>query len=232
MNQETKDKIQQLSRNEQNSIIEKLNVFLEPGRLERFQEVITKRTRQISVVLEDLYQPHNASAAVRSCDCFGIQNLDVVEDKKRFKPAKGISMGAGNWLSIKKHKSTANCFSDLKNRGYQILATTLGPHSQDINHINTEQPLAIVFGTEKDGLSQEAHQQADTLVQLPMFGFSQSFNVSVSVALCLQILTSKLRQKPEVQWQLSQEEQTTLLLEWCVKSIRAGEKIFTDLIAN
>jgi tRNA (guanosine-2'-O-)-methyltransferase len=193
-----------------------------PERLERMHQVLPLRTRHLTVLLEDIYQPHNASAIVRSVECFGVQDIHIVEQSTSFKANQGVSMGGFDWLTTSRYKKLDQAFSTLRKSGYRIVATT--PHAQaySLPDLPLDQKTALVFGTEHLGLSSYALEHADTYVTIPMYGFTQSFNVSVSVALCLYALTQKLR-SPEYPWQLSEEETTDLYLSWLRSSVRGSD---------
>lgn len=210
-------------------LIEYLKEFVTPNRWQTLNEVLDNRTRYLTVVLEDIYQPHNASAVLRSCDCFGIQNVHIIENKNEFDPSKGVTIGADQWLSLhtfnqKGQDNTSGCYRHLREQGYTIIATT--PHQEDItiDEIPLDKKTALVFGAEYTGLSEVALEQADAYAKIPMAGFSESFNISVGAAICLYELSTRLR-KSEAAWPLSEREKTELLLEWLKKSIRASDKI-------
>ncbi|MDX1686865.1 MAG: RNA methyltransferase [Candidatus Promineifilaceae bacterium] len=208
-------------------VIAYLSQFVTAPRRRRMDKVLAWRTRHLTVALEDVYQPHNASAVLRSCEIFGVQDVHVVEGTNRFRPNKDVALGASQWLTLRHYRgdageSTACCLRQLKARGYRIAATTLQEDATALSDLSLDRPLALVFGTEEEGLSQEAHELADTFLQLPMFGFTQSFNVSVTVALCLYDLTRRLRAS-EVPWQLSDQEKRDLKLKWLIRSTERGE---------
>ncbi len=196
-------------------------------------QVIKERTRHISVVLEDVYQAHNISAALRSADCFGIQDVHIIEHKNRFKVAKDIAKGATQWLSIEQYpqqKSTdiTRCFNKLRNNGYKIIATT--PHKDDvlIQDLPIDSKLALVFGTEQEGLSDAALKEADGYVKVPLYGFTESFNISVCAGIVLYELTKRLRES-SYDWRLTEEEQIDLLLEWLCRTTTLGPIIRQQL---
>lgn len=206
-----------------------LEQFATPERLDRIHRVLDQRTRALTVVIEDLYQPHNASAVVRSCECMGVQDLHIIEKGYRFRPNTDIALGAQNWIHIHRYDGhldhpTQDCFRRLRQRGYSIAAMTLDPAAIELNQLDLSTPWALAFGTEMTGLSPEAHESADQQVGLPMAGFTQSLNVSVSVALSLGLLLQRLKASNRP-WQLNGEERTALKLEWLCRSIRAGSKL-------
>lgn len=210
-------------------LVEYFKDFVTEDRWQRISEVLSKRTRHLTVVLEDIYQPHNASAVLRSCDCFGIQDVHIIENRNEFDPNQGITIGADQWISIHSYNkkganNTKRCYDQLRQQGYRIIATT--PHEEDvtIDQVPVDQKTALVFGAELKGLSDYALEHADGYARIPMVGFSESFNISVGAALCLYDLTSRLRNS-EVEWSLSDNEKLELQCQWLENSVRAGSRI-------
>jgi tRNA (guanosine-2'-O-)-methyltransferase len=210
-------------------LIEFLKEFSTPERYHKLQEVLKWRSRWLTVVLEDIYQPHNASAVLRSCDCFGVQDVHIVENKVEFNPNSHVAMGAEQWLTLHRYQdqgsnNTACCYEHLRERGYKIAATS--PHDENvtITELPVDRKLALVFGTELRGLSDWAIENADFRVAIPMLGFTESFNISVSASLFLYETMNRLRQERE-NWRLSETENLNLMLAWLINSIRAGEQL-------
>ncbi len=210
-------------------LIQYLRQFATEDRWQRINKVIDKRTRYVSVILEDIYQPHNASAVLRSCDCFGIQDVHIIENKNEFDPNKGVTIGADQWISLQSYNqpdinNTEHCYQQLKEKGYQIIATT--PHENDvtIDEVSLDKKTALVFGAELTGLSDYALEHADGYAKIPMAGFSESFNISVSAALCLYELSTRLRQSRD-DWELDESEKLDLQFNWLKNSVRAPEKL-------
>jgi len=194
-----------------------------------FDRLVLNRTRHICVVLEDIFQAHNASAVLRSCDCFGVQDIHVVENRNHYAPNSDVSMGSDKWVDYYKHPSIVQTYDELRARGYRIVATL--PHENDtlITELDILQPVALVFGTELTGLTEEAISHADGYVKVPMYGFTESFNISVCAALSLFCLTEKMRSDPSIGWRLSPEEQITLKLYWAMQVIRDGRNVMDHL---
>lgn len=199
---------------------------------ELFDKIAQERTKHITVVLENIYQEHNASAVLRTCDCFGIQELHVVESKNQYKIQRDIARGAGSWVDMYNYNegdtALVDCISNLRNNGYKIVALTPDANEYSIFDIPVDQPLALTFGTEGDGISDEVRATADYKISIPMVGFTESFNVSVSAALTLQAIRHRL-ENSEIDWKLSKEEQTTTKLKWCQKYMRNGDVVRRDL---
>ena len=192
--------------------------------MQRFQEVLKQRTRWVTVIAEDVYHLHNASAIVRSCEAFGIQDVHVIEEKLGKRIDKEIALGAQKWTSIKKYNSTKKCITHLKQQGYAIVATTLDNEAFTPNNLPIDTPMAIVFGTEKDGVSNTVSKQADYKLSIPMYGFTESLNVSVAAAIILQTLSIRLRAS-KLSWQLSSDEITMLFQDWVKQSVKDWRKI-------
>ena len=201
--------------------------IITPNKVEMFDRIAANRTNHITVALENIYQEHNASAVIRTCDCFGIQNLHVIEKEHQYALKRDIALGAGRWVDLKNYNKGENpstdCIQRLKNKGYKIVSTS--PHSKiSIDDLPLVQPVALFFGTERRGLSSEILSQSDMTVSIPMYGFTESFNISVSVAIALNTLRKRL-EISEFPWKLSQQEQTILKIKWCRKILNGGELI-------
>lgn len=213
-----------------------LNGYVTEHKRALFKNIIKKRTRHLTVVLEDLYQAHNASAVLRSCDCFGIQDVHIIENKYEFVVTKDIALGSDKWLHVQNYKepkvnNTKTCFDSLRDQGYRIVATS--PHKDDyaISDLPIDQKTALVFGSEKEGLSDYALEHADAYVKIPMHGFSESFNISVSAAISLYELTKRLH-KSNIKWNLEQKEQYLLYIEWMRRAVKYQEALETHFFEN
>ncbi|HEX4068987.1 MAG TPA: RNA methyltransferase [Candidatus Babeliales bacterium] len=201
---------------DKSALIEHLLQYVTENKREKMQAVLANRTRYITVVLEDLFQEHNASAALRTCDIFGIQDVHVVEAKYTFKAIPTIAMGSSKWVDVHPYRSITDAITELKKEGYRIVATTPHTDCYTLPSLPLDQKTALIFGSEQTGLSQEALAHADTFVKIPMYGFVESFNVSVSVALCLYDVITRLHQSTYA-WQLSEEEKQDIMLAWIRK---------------
>ena len=212
----------------QERLIKFLSTYVTPSRLNLFEKVLTNRTDYITVVLEDIYQPQNASAVLRTCDCFGVQNVHVIENRNEFTVSKEVALGASKWLSIHKyneHKDNSlEAVRNLKRKGYRIVATT--PHKQDqlLDEFDLlKGKTALVFGSELPGISDTILQEADDFVKIPMYGFTESFNISVSAAIVLHYLTEKLRKQPRIFWELSSPAKNDVRLQWLRNTIKRSD---------
>ncbi|MCA0350166.1 MAG: RNA methyltransferase [Bacteroidetes bacterium] len=201
-----------------------LEGFLTDNRKTRFEEVLAQRTKHFTVVVEDIFQLHNTSAVMRSCEVFGIQELNIIEHRFGKKIDSEIAMGAQKWVDIKKFSTIQNCIDTMKNNGYQIIATTPHDDSCLLHEFDITKPSALFFGTEKEGLSQEVMQQADGFLKIPMVGFTESLNISVSAAIIIQDLTTRLRSS-DIRWQLTAEERLEKRLDWAKNTIKDIKRI-------
>jgi tRNA (guanosine-2'-O-)-methyltransferase len=201
-----------------------LENILTENRKERFLDVLSTRTNHFTVAVEDVFQMHNTSAVMRSCEVFGIQELHVIEQRFGKKIDKEIAMGAQKWVDIVAYETVEECLKTLKNNGYQIIATT--PHENDclLEDFDITKKSALFFGTERDGLSQEILDQADGFLKIPMVGFTESLNISVSAAIILQNVSERLR-KTDIDWQLSENEILEKRLQWAKSTIKDIKRI-------
>ncbi|MBR1517007.1 MAG: RNA methyltransferase [Bacteroidales bacterium] len=220
-----------LSHDERQDLYRRASELFSDNKRDLFDRLVLNRTRHICVVLEDVYQAHNASAVLRSCDCFGVQDVHVVENRNQYCPNPDVAMGSNKWVDIYKYHTITDSYDALRQRGYRIVATL--PHEKDtlIADLDISQPVALVFGTELTGLTQEAIDNADAFVKIPMYGFTESFNISVSAALSLYALTERMRHS-NIRWQLSAEEQTTLKLYWAMQVIKDGPSVMRHLMQS
>lgn len=217
--------------------------YLTQERKDKIDQVLSQRTKYITVVLEDIYQSHNSSAVLRSCEAFGIQDVYVIENRHKFSINKDVDKGGGKWITINKFNSkkkdqdaaqganTQVCFQALRQSGYKIVATT--PHAEctEIDKLSIDTKLALIFGTEQQGLSDYAIKNADCYVKIPMYGFTQSFNISVAAALCMYELTQRLR-KSDIDWHLSEQQMLDLKIDWVGRSTnlyRKQKRIFSSI---
>lgn len=199
------------------------------GRKARFEEVLKYRTRHITVALENLLQPHNASAIIRNCDCFGIQDLHIIENDKTFAPAEEIARGAQKWVTQKRYNQKDNntlaCIKALRADGYRVVAASPSQPSTALKDLDITNPMALFFGSEWPGLSDVVMNEADEYVRIPMYGFTESFNVSVSVAMTLYEVCTRLFTS-DIEWHLTEKEKNELRLQWAIKSAASGQDLY------
>ncbi|MGB3343523.1 MAG: RNA methyltransferase [Aequorivita sp.] len=206
------------------ALFQYLQTYLTERRKDLFQQVLSERTRHFTVATEDVYQLHNTSAVMRTCDVFGIQDIHVVEEILAKRVDKEIAMGAQKWVSLKRYGSITDCLKTLRNSGYQIIATSPHNDSTLLHDFDISKKSAFFFGKEIDGLSDTVMNAADGFLKIPMYGFTESLNISASAAIVLQSLVTRLKQS-EVNWQLSEEERFEIEIEWMLKTIKSSSKI-------
>lgn len=212
-------------------LIDYLFTYATDNKQEKMHEVLELRTRHVTVAIEDIFQGHNANAVVRSAECFGLQDIHVIEDRYKFAVSSGVAMGSTKWMDIHRYGSTPDCFETLRKQGYKIIATTPHATAHTLYELPLQEKLALVFGTENVGLSSYALEHADGFVTIPMYGFTQSFNISVSVALCLQHIITALHGS-DISWRLSPDEKRDILLVWLRKTVRAADKLEAHFLQN
>ncbi|MFC1845570.1 TrmH family RNA methyltransferase [Candidatus Dependentiae bacterium] len=217
-----------MERKQKEQLLAYLLQFVTPNKKEKMEEVIVNRTHHVTPVLEDIYQSHNASAVLRTAECFGVQNVHVVQQRNQFKAKDSVAMGAAKWLHLQAHQSISSCFEQLKKDGYRIIATSPHGKTRSLLELPVDRKFALVFGTEELGLTKTALELADEFVTIPMYGFTESFNISVSVGICLHHIITKL-QNLTINWRLTQDELLDLRLTWARAAVRgsdAHERLF------
>lgn len=205
-----------------------LTAFLSEKRQATFDRILEQRTRHFTVILEDLYQKHNTSAVVRSCDIFGIQDVHIIENKYKSYMSNQVGKGSQKWLDFHRYRdkqiNTQDCIDTIKSKGYQLIATTPHNDSSLLHDFDIAKKSAFVFGVEKEGVSDTMMEQADGFLKIPMVGFTESLNVSVAAAIVLQSVTSRLRNS-DIGWQLTEEEKFFKKIDWMEKTIKSIKKI-------
>ncbi len=209
-------------------LLKHLESIITENRKLTFERILRNRTRHFTVVLEDIYQKHNTSAVVRSCDIFGIQDIHIIENKYNSYVSNQVAKGSQKWIDFNEYNTeeynTDTCIESLRNSGYQLIATT--PHNDScvLKDFDISKKTAFVFGVEKAGVSEKMMREADGYLKIPMVGFTESLNVSVAAAIILNDLTTRLRDS-NVHWQLSESEKNEKRLDWCKKTINNVEQI-------
>ncbi len=211
------------------TLIAYLSKLVTEERMQVLERVLAQRTRYVTVVLEDVFQPQNASAVLRTCDCFGVQDVHIVENENEYQINPDVVLGASKWLSISNYNeqknNTLTALQKLKSEGYRIVATS--PHAPEDSFERfdvTQQKTALVFGTELTGISEVVKENADEFLKIPMYGFTESFNISVSAALLLQQLTIQLH-KSKLNWRLTDSEKGQLMVDWLLKTIKHSDRV-------
>jgi tRNA (guanosine-2'-O-)-methyltransferase len=219
-------------------LLDYLGQFITEHKKSVMEWVLAERTRFITVVLEDIFKPHNASAVLRTCDCFGIQDIHVIEKVNPYKVNPYVTRGASQWVDLYKYyreerSSVQSCFQTLRQQGYKIYGTSPSPQSISIYDLEPSEKLALVFGNEHDGISDDAISNCDGLVHIPMLGFTESFNISVAASILLFDLIQKAKKYEHSDFYLSNEEKQELRLKWyksIVKNSDLHEKVYHKTI--
>ncbi len=214
--------------------IEILKQFVTPERLKRFYDILQYRTKYATVVLEDIFQPHNASAVLRSCDLFGVQDVHIIENRNNYTINHDVAVGAFKWLNLNLYNELENntfaALNHLKKQGYRIVATS--PHKNDVELSNfniKKGKFALVFGSEMPGISDIVKKNADEFLKINMYGFTESFNISVSAAIILHELIKKIHNS-DINWQLSDKEYKQILLKWLKNTVKQADKVIKKTI--
>ncbi len=197
-----------------------LSPYLTDARKQRFAEVLGQRTNCVTAGTEDLGDPHNISAGLRSCDGFGIQSAHIIEVNNPYRVSPGVAKGAAKWLDIERHTDTTHALRDLKSRGFAICCTT--PHTDDTTpeELPLDRPVALVFGSEGPGITDAARAEADHFVRIPMYGFTESFNISVAAALTLQTVTRRVRASNDIDWRIPESDHPRILGDWASRTVK------------
>lgn len=201
-----------------------LEGFISENRKERFTEILSQRTNYITVAVEDVYQMHNTSAVVRSCESFGVQTAHLIEGKYGKRLDEEIAMGAQKWVDIERFQNSETAIETLRNNGYKIVATSPHADSSLLQDFKLDGKTALFFGTEKKGLSEYVLDNSDAFLKIPMVGFTESLNISVSAAIILQQLTTQLKTS-NIDWKLTETEMLERRLDWTKKSIKSIDDI-------
>lgn len=217
-------------------LINFLKQFVTDNRFEVFDKVLENRTRYITVAVEDIYQSQNASAVLRTSDCLGLQDIHIIENKNKYEVNPDVALGSAKWLNLikyyKKENNTLEAIKKLKESGYRIVATS--PHKEGVDLANFDLrkgKVALFFGNEVIGLSELMIENADEYLKIPMYGFTESFNISVSAAVILHHLTSKLRNS-NINWQLTDFEKEELKLSWLKETIKSSSLLVNDFLSK
>ena len=214
-----------LSLEELRERIEYLSSFLLESRIDTLTRALDMRTEYITVMTENMFHAQNASAIVRHCEAFGVQNIHTVEELCPFLPTLNIALGTERWIDINRHATTADAVKALREQGYRIIATT--PHHRSCTPETFDVKkgkFALVFGTEKTGVSEDILEVADEYLQIPMCGMVDSLNVSASAAILIYMLSQRMRLECD-DWHLSDEKRTRTLYEWYRYAVRDSEAL-------
>ena len=217
-------------------LTEHFSQFVSEHKKAFIERVLEHRTRYVTVALEDIYQSQNASAVLRTCECLGVQNVHIIETKSEWSTNKKVLKGSDKWLDIIRYNmpKAANieaCLSLLKQQGYQIAVTDPSPDGISVEDVPIDKPLAFVMGNELNGSSPYSMAHADLKVKIPMVGFTESLNISVSAAICLNSVLSRLR-RSDIRWSLTENEKDLLRLQWYKKVVRRSELMEREFLRS
>lgn len=213
--------------------LEYMTRFLTEERVEVLRRTLAERTRYMTILTENTFHPQNASALVRHCEAFGLQDLHTVETVCKFSPNVNIVRGTDKWVDITRHESTAEAISSLKAAGYRLVATT--PHRESCTPETFDVkkgPFCLVFGTEHAGVSDEIIEAADEYLRIPMCGMVESLNVSASAAILIYMLSQRMRLSTAIDWRLGDIESQELLFRWVMSSVKDAERILEREFSN
>ena len=219
-----------LSTDQKAELLAHVDTFLTDDRRIRLNSVLDNRTTHFCIAMEDLFYERNSGAIIRTADGYGIQNINVIEPSGSFKSkvTNIISKGAEKWVTQKQfgdlQTGAKDCINQLRKEGYQIVATTPHASGHTIHDFDITKKSAFFLGAEKTGISEVVMEEADDYIAMPIFGFTESFNVSVANGILLHELINRLR-KSDVDWHLNQEERNDLMLDWTLKSIVSSHLI-------
>ena len=210
-----------------------LSPFITKHKKNLIEEILNKRTRFVTLALEDIYQTQNASAIVRTCDCLSIQNVHIIENRNKYGLNPNVELGSSQWVNLIRHNqggnNSSNCLKKLKSEGYKIVGTALHENSQNLPDFNLREPVALVFGTELEGLSEEALLECDQLLRIPMYGFTESYNISVSASIILYHLI-QLLYSSDLNWKLTEKEKDELRIKWYKNIVKQPDKMEADFL--
>lgn len=224
----------EMSKHKNDILFTQLMELVSEHKKKLFREIISFRTHHLCIVLEDIFQSQNASAVLRSAECFGIQDVHIIENKNEYTINPDVALGSSKWLSLYRYNqenisNTKTVYSKLKSADYQIVATSPKKGSIPLNKLDISKKTAIVFGSEMNGLSDFAIDNSDIQMQIPMFGFTESFNISVSAAICLHHLSEKMRNSKTIDWQLTEKERNEILLQWAKNVVKSSGLIEKEI---
>lgn len=182
-------------------------------------------------VVEDVYQFRNAAAILRSSEACGFHKVVALEQRNVFNPNLDLTKGADTWVEVERLSVHLDSIKKIQNRGYEIVAVSPEKNAESLPDFKIEKPIALVFGTEWRGVTQEILEFSSRTLSIPMYGFTQSFNVSVAAGICLYQLKQKLLDQ-KIPHFLDEEKRMELKIRWTLKSIKEGEKILKKYLEN
>lgn len=210
---------------------EYLKQFLTEERLRKIEHFAPESSDFVLPVLEDVYQFRNAAAIVRSVEACGFHKVVALQEENNFEPNLKVTKGADTWVEVEKLPRNMESFQKIKDKGYKIVAVSLENNAKMLPDYEITEPIALVFGTEMEGVSQEILDFADETLAIPMYGFTRSFNVSVAASICMYELKQKLM-KSDIDYKLNEEKLLRKKILWTVNSIRSGQQIFEKYLRD
>jgi tRNA (guanosine-2'-O-)-methyltransferase len=205
--------------------------MLTAERIARIDAVLAARLMSVVTVVEDTYDPHNAAATIRTTEAIGLGELHVIEPEERFSAAGGVTRGAHRWIELRRWRSASDAIGALRGRGFRVFATLPGaPHS--IDDVDVTTPLAVAFGNEHAGLTREAIDACDGALGVPMFGFTESFNLSVTVALAMSRIAARRRAQIGALGDLDDQRRRELRARWFALKLRGAVGILERALGN
>jgi tRNA (guanosine-2'-O-)-methyltransferase len=209
-------------------VLQEFYKIITPNKVNMFERIAPQRTKHIVVALENIQQDHNSSAIMRTMDCLGFQELHLIEKNNNYQFQRDIALGAARWLDVVQHQQepepVLDSIAHLRQKGYQIVATSPHVKASTPQNIDLSRPIALFFGAEKHGISEELSANADTFLHIPMHGFTESFNLSVSAALVLSALRTRL-EASKIDWLMSEQQSTALKIAWCERILNGGPQL-------
>jgi tRNA (guanosine-2'-O-)-methyltransferase len=211
-----------------------LSQFVSDHKKNFMERVLNERTRHLTIVLENIYQSQNASAALRTCECMGVQDVHIVENTAKYQLNIRVLKGSDKWLNLVRYRNknvnnTETCFRNLRQNGYRIFVADPAPDGVSINELDVNDRVALLFGNELNGASAYALQHADGKIRIPMVGFTESLNISVSVAICLNAVLQKMKQLDH-RVLLTQHEKDELKLSWLKKMVKRSDLLEREFL--
>lgn len=206
-------------------VIAALSPVVTDARRKRIQEVVAGRTDDVVLVLDQITDPHNASAVLRSADAFGIQTVHVIVGDLGFRASEGVSKGTHRWLDVIRYESPAACAGHLSEAGYRLYVATMGSSVAPAD-LPRDEKLALVFGNEHRGVSDEMAELCHGTFSIPMRGFVESLNVSVAAAITIQNLASR---GPSP---MSEPRRRALEARFLMNSVRNADTVIRQFLGN
>lgn len=210
-----------IERHGADAICDVLGPMLTPERIARIDAVLAARLQSVITIVEDTYDPHNAAATIRTTEAIGLQELHVVEPQLRFSAAKGVTRGAHRWIDLRRWPRAEDAVAALHARGFRVYATLPGA-THSIDDVDVSTPIAVAFGNEHAGLTAEAIAACDGSLGVPMYGFTESFNLSVTVALAMRTVAQRRRAALGALGDLDDDRRRVLRARWFALKIRGA----------